>query len=148
MILSETKFSTEIQGNTSEIKKLQVNLSYWRYHKIHIHEYEIKIMPGTGLYIATNKARQRSTIANVRSMTTHIYHLMIIVTGGFSKKSLLLLLYFPRNLLTDLEFLFLEFKHFYKIHRTSLFICSFFTWCFIIILCIKAVRLFVLFHFV
>ena len=49
MILSETKFSTEIQGNTSEIKKLQVNLSYWRYHKIHIHEYEIKIMPGTGL---------------------------------------------------------------------------------------------------
>ena len=132
MILSEIKFSTEIQGNTSEIKKLQVNLSSWRYHKIHIHEYQIKIMPGTGLYIATDKRRQRSTTANLRSMTAHIYHVMIIVTGGFSKKSLLLLLlllllYFPRNLLSDLEFLFLEFKHFYKIHRTTSFICSFFT---------------------
>ena len=45
---------------------------------------------------------------------------------------------------------FLEFKHFCKTHRASffLFIRSFFTCCFVIILCINAFYLFILFHYV
>ena len=39
-------------------------------------------------------AGQQSITASLRPLTAHIYHVMIIVTGGFSKKSLLL---FPRN---------------------------------------------------
>ena len=92
------------------------------------------------------RAGQWPNTANLRPATPHIYHVMIIVTNGFSKKSFLLLLFFLEILLNDLELVFFEFKHFYKTHRTSLFICSFFTRCFIIVLCINAVHLFVLFH--
>ena len=46
---------------------------------------------------AANKTWSQSITANLRPLTTHIYHVMIIVTGDFSKKSLLLLLLFPRN---------------------------------------------------
>ena len=40
------------------------------------------------------KASQWSITTNRRPLTTHIYHVMIIVTGGFSLKSFL---FFPRN---------------------------------------------------
>ena len=40
-------------------------------------------------------ASQRSITANLRPLNTHIYHVVIIMTGGFSKKSFLLL--FSRN---------------------------------------------------
>ena len=44
------------------------------------------------------RASQRSITANLLLWTAHIYHVMIIVTGGFSMKSLLLILIlFPRN---------------------------------------------------
>ena len=67
-------------------------------------------------------------------------------TIGFSKKDFLLLL-FPRHFLNNLELVFLEFKHFYKTHRTSLFsFYLFFTGCFVIILCINAFHLSVFFH--
>ena len=33
------------------------------------------------------KADQRSITGNLWPLTAHIYHVMIIVTGGFSKKS-------------------------------------------------------------
>ena len=39
----------------------------------------------------------RSITANLWSLTAYIYHIMIIVTAGFSKKSFLLLFLFPRN---------------------------------------------------
>ena len=42
------------------------------------------------------RASQGSITDNIWSLTTHIYHVMIIVTGGFSKKIFLLLL-FPEN---------------------------------------------------
>ena len=42
------------------------------------------------------RAGQRSITANLRPLTAHIYHAMIIVTGNFSKK-FSLLLFFPRN---------------------------------------------------
>ena len=48
-----------------------------------------------------NEASQRSITANLWSLTVHIYHVMIIVTGGLSKKSFLLLLpryYFEQSL--------------------------------------------------
>ena len=47
----------------------------------------------TALQIRTG---QRSITANLRPLTAHIYHVMIIETGGFFKKSFLILL-FPRN---------------------------------------------------
>ena len=40
------------------------------------------------------RAGQWSVTPNLWPLTTHIYHVMITVTGGFSKKSLLL---FPKN---------------------------------------------------
>ena len=44
------------------------------------------------------RASQRSITANLLPLTAHIYHVMIIVTGRFSKESLLLILIlFPRN---------------------------------------------------
>ena len=41
------------------------------------------------------KGGQRSITANLWALTAHIYHVMIIMTGGFSKKSFLSL--YPRN---------------------------------------------------
>ena len=50
--------------------------------------------------------------------------------------------------LKNLELVFLEFKNFYKTYRTSclIFMCSCFTRCYLIIQCINALHLFVLFH--
>ena len=64
------------------------------------------------------RASRLSIIINFWALIIHIYHIMITVTGGFSRISFLLL--FPKKFLSNLE-LFLEFKHFYKTHRTSLF---------------------------
>ena len=100
-------------------------------------------------YSAANKSGQQSITANLRPLTAHIYHVMIIVTGGFSKKSFFYQYYFHflEILLNDLELVFLEFKHIYKIKERVcfLFICSFFTCCFVIILCINVLHLFILF---
>ena len=64
------------------------------------------------------RAGQWSITANFRPLTAHIYHVMIIVTGGFSRISFY---YFLEFFLSDLEFVFLGFKHFYTTHRTSFF---------------------------
>ena len=42
---------------------------------------------------------QRSITTNLRPLTSHMYHVMIIVTGGFSNKSffVLILFLFPKN---------------------------------------------------
>ena len=42
------------------------------------------------------RASKRSITTNLQPLTPYIYHVMIIVAGGFSKKSFFLLL-FPRN---------------------------------------------------
>ena len=86
----------------------------------------------------------QSITINLWPLATNIYYVMIIVTGGFSKKYYY---YFLEILLIDLELVSLEFKNFYKTHRTSLFsfICSVLTH-FLIILYINAVQLFILFH--
>ena len=39
------------------------------------------------------RAGQRSVTANLQPLTAHIYHEMIILTGGFFKKSFLLILF-------------------------------------------------------
>ena len=55
------------------------------------------------------RASQWSIAANLWPLTTHIYHIMIIVTGGFSKKSFYNnCFYFKEILLNDLELVFLE----------------------------------------
>ena len=85
------------------------------------------------------KAGQRSITANLRPLTTHIYLVMIIVTGEFSMKSLLL---FLRNSFKQFWTYLLQnsqnkFVFFLSIH--------FFTCSFVIILCINTFHLFVLF---
>ena len=70
----------------------------------------------TGVTVLQIRGGQQSITANLWPLTAHIYHVMIIVTGGFSKKSFY---YFLEILLNDL--VFMEFKHFYKTHKTSLF---------------------------
>ena len=43
-------------------------------------------------------AGQRSITTSLRPLTAHLYHVMIIVNSGFSKKHFLLILCFiPRN---------------------------------------------------
>ena len=56
------------------------------------------------------RAGQWSITANLWPLTTHIYHVMIIVTGGFSKKSYYYYyyFYFVEIHLNDLELVFLE----------------------------------------
>ena len=54
------------------------------------------------------RAGQRSITANIWPLTTHIYHVMIIVTGGFSNKSYYYYFYVVEIHLNDLEFVFLE----------------------------------------
>ena len=58
-------------------------------------------------------------------------------------------IYFLEIILNDLELVFLEFKHIYKTQRSSLFssYLSIFTRCFVIILCINVLHLFILLHF-
>ena len=84
-------------------------------------------------------------------LTAHIYLVMIIATGGFSKKLFFGYFYFLEILLNYLELVFLEFKHINRTQRTSLFSSYLFIFllicCFIIILCINALHLFVFFHF-
>ena len=86
--------------------------------------YQVSYLLTSDFPVLQIKAGQQSITANLCPLTTHIYHVMIIVTVCFSKKSFLLLslLLFPRNsFVNDLELAFLEFKHFYKIHRISMF---------------------------
>ena len=95
------------------------------------------------------RAGQRSITANFQSLTADIYHVMIIVTGSFSKWSFswLILFLFPRNLLNDLELVCLEVKHLQNTNDKSVyFISSFFICCFVIILCINSLHLFILFR--
>ena len=68
------------------------------------------------------RASQWSITANLRPFTTHIYHVMIIVTGGRFRRNHFY--YFLENLLNNLEFVILEFKHFYT-QVCFLFICYF-----------------------
>ena len=66
------------------------------------------------------KAGQWSITASHQPLTTHIYHVMIIVTSGFSR-NLFIIFYFLEILSNDLELVLLEFKHIYKLQKTSLF---------------------------
>ena len=56
-----------------------------------------RLVPDLFLFFTALKIRagQRSITANLWSLTANTYHVMIIVTGGFSEKSFLLLL--PSN---------------------------------------------------
>ena len=67
------------------------------------------------------RADQRLITANPRPLTTPIYQIMTIVTGGFSKRFFFYYFYFLEILLNDLEIVFLEFKYIYKTQRISLF---------------------------
>ena len=64
------------------------------------------------------RAGQQSITANLWPMTAHIYHVMIIVTFP---RNLFYYHFFLGILLNILEFVFLEFKHFYKTNKISLF---------------------------
>ena len=80
------------------------------------------------------RASQWSITANLWPLTAHIYYLMIIVTGDFSKKSYYCYYYFLEILLNDIELVSWNLNT-YKTHRTKFFfICSVFTCCFLIIL--------------
>ena len=54
------------------------------------------------------KASHQSIAAKLWPLIAHIYHVMIIVTGGFSKKSFYYYFYFIKILLNNLELVFLE----------------------------------------
>ena len=92
------------------------------------------------------RAGQRSITASLWPLTAHAYHVMIIVTSSFSKSfSLVILFLFPINFLNNLELVFLEFKHLQNVRKKYVFFlsCSFFTCCFMIILWINALHLFI-----
>ena len=92
------------------------------------------------------RAGQRSITASLWPLTAHAYHVMIIVISSFSKSlSLLILFLFPINFLNNLELVFLEFKHLQNVRKKYVFFlsCSFFTCCFMIILWINALHLFI-----
>ena len=98
---------------------------------------------------------QRSITTNLLPLTAHIYHVMIIVTSSFSRRSFFINIFFCwyffflKFSLNDIELVFLEFKLIYKTRRTSLFsfcLFIFFTRCCIIILCINVLHLFLVFH--
>ena len=110
------------------------------------------------LQIRTISYRQRSVTVNHRSLTAYIYHVMIIVTSSFSQKSFINFyksfkdpFYFIEILLNDLQQVQLfswnsnTFTK-YKKQVWFLFICSVFTRCFVIILCINVLNLSILFH--
>ena len=78
-------------------------------------------IPMTMLLIRDN---QQSITAK---LCTFIYHLMIIVTGVFSKKAFFyyfLYFYFLEIVLNDLELVILEYKHIYKTKNKSVFFLS------------------------
>ena len=99
------------------------------------------------------RAGQGSITTNLLPLTAHVYHVMIIVTSWFCKKY-----FFFINLI------FISYKFFWTIlnlfswnlntltkHKEQvcfLLICSFFPCCYLIILCINTLHLFILFHFV
>ena len=70
------------------------------------------------------RASQRSITANLWSLTAHIYYVMIIVTGDFSKSFYYCHYYFLEILLNDLELVFLEFKHLRKTQNKFVFFLS------------------------
>ena len=96
------------------------------------------------------RAAQRSVAANLQPLTTHIYHVMITVTSGFSTGSFFINIIFISQKLfwMTLNFFSWNLSTFTKQKEPVcfLFICSFFTHCFVIILCINALHLFILFH--
>ena len=60
-------------------------------------------------------AGQLSITADFRPLTAHIYHVMIILKGDFSKKSFCYYHFcFLEIFLNNLELVFLEFKLIYK----------------------------------
>ena len=60
------------------------------------------------------RAGQQSITANLSPFVTHIYHVMIIVTGSFSRESFLTnIIGFPKIHLNDHVLVSLEFKLIY-----------------------------------
>ena len=74
---------------------------------------------------------QQSITGNLWSLIAYIYYVTIIVTGGFPRN--LFHCYFLEIFLNYLELVFLEFEHFYKTLRISLF--SFYLFTFYSLLC-------------
>ena len=52
-----------------------------------------KIITSWNVSVLQIRAGQRSITTNLWSLTTHIYHVMIIVTSGFSKKSFFIIIF-------------------------------------------------------
>ena len=96
------------------------------------------------------RAGQRSITANFWPLTAHTYHLVIIVTGGFSKNSFFInIIFISYKFFWTLLNLFSWNLNTFTKHKEQvcfLFICSFFTRCFVIIVCINSLHLFVLFY--
>ena len=78
------------------------NLTHTHTHILYIYIY-IYIYIYTAYTALQIRDGQRSITANLLPLTAHIYHVMIIVTGGFSKKSVLFYYYFLESFLNDLE---------------------------------------------
>ena len=90
---------------------------------------------------------QWSSTTNLQPLIAHIYHVMIIVTSGFSKKCFYYN-YFLEIILNNFINLFSWKLSTLTKHTEQfcfLFICLFFTCCFIIILCINTLYLFFFF---
>ena len=95
------------------------------------------------------RAGQRSITANFWPLTAHTYHLMIIVTGGFSKNSFFInIIFISYKFFWTLLNLFSWNLNTFTKHKEPvcfLFICSFCTCFFVIILHINALHLSILF---
>ena len=114
-------------------RPVQIWLIHFQISFLHVYDRGVSFM-----YKVLQIRASWSVVSYYQSLVfycTHICHvIMIILTGGFS-----IYYYFLEIILNDLELVFLEFKHFYKAHTEQvcfLFICSFFTCYFVIILCI------------
>ena len=93
------------------------------------------------------RINQWSSTTNLQPLIAHIYHVMIIVTSGFSKKCFYYN-YFLEIILNNFINLFSWKLSTLTKHTEQfcfLFICLFFTCCFIIILCINTLYLFFFF---
>ena len=71
----------------------------WQHYILYVSIYVCTLYIYAALQI---RAGQRSITTNLWPMTTHIYHVMIIVTSGISKKSFFIIIF--RNSLTQMFF--------------------------------------------
>ena len=150
----------------SDVVKLRIQINYrffditnffgiiqqfflWQFFKFDYRKIILRILTCSSCIVGAKKDQSTVNSTNLWPLTANTYHEMIIVTCSFSKKSFFI------------NIMFISYKFFWTIlnlfswslntftkHKEQdcfLFICSFFTCCFVIILYINAVHFSILF---